>query len=77
MAYRNMIGKSYTIGFCGDKIKVDCIYRCPYCEKETEDNFTVPIDKLSLIERGGWFETLKCEHCEKIANVRFWHDMLY
>ncbi len=70
--HKQMPGRTYHIEYCGDSATIECTYLCPYCEEATTSNFTAGPDAFEMLERGGWFEPLRCDLCGKISDVRFW-----
>ena len=72
---KQMIGMSYHVSYHGDQsATIECAYRCPYCDHNTTAGFEVNSDATSIIERGGFFEPLRCNLCGKVADVRFLKD---
>ena len=50
---------------------VECKYLCPYCKQVTTAQFTIKSNKFDLLT-SAFYEPLKCEHCGKKTNVRYW-----
>lgn len=70
--HKEMVGKTYHVEHRGDHADVECTYLCPYCNQETSSRFTANPDTFDLLERGGFYEHLKCDLCDEISSVRFW-----
>ena len=71
--HKQMPGRIYEIIQKDNKEAiVKCTYLCPYCNQETTDTITVPADGFGMLETGGFFEPLDCEHCGKTTDVRFY-----
>lgn len=70
--HKQMPGKTYQIFYHGDSATVNCSYLCPYCEQDTTSSFEANSDVFETLERGGFFEPLRCELCGKVTDVRFW-----
>jgi transcription elongation factor Elf1 len=69
---KQMPGRTYHIAYNDDSIAtVECTYLCPYCNQDTTSGFTAKIDTFDLLERGVFFESLKCDLCGKVTDVRF------
>ncbi|WP_426349406.1 hypothetical protein ACPWSR_16965 [Alloiococcus sp. CFN-8] len=70
--HKQMPGRTYKIvSQNSSEAIVDCTYLCPYCDQETTVQITVNSDGFDLIERGGFYEPLTCEYCNKTTDVRF------
>ena len=52
-------------------ITVNFKFFCPYCEQETTSRCEANADIAELFERGGYFETLRCDLCGKATDVTF------
>lgn len=73
--HKQMLGKTYTvISQKTQEAQVAFTYLCPYCMKDTNVNVTVNAEGFDALESGGFYEPLTCEHCNKIADVRFWRS---
>lgn len=73
--HKQMPGNTYHIDYHGDgSATIECTYLCPYCNQDTASNFEVNPDVTALVEQGGFFEPLHCDHCGKVTDVRFWQS---
>lgn len=73
--HKQMPGKTYQVFYNGDhSATVHCTYLCPYCNQDTTSSFEAPADAADLLERGGFFEALRCDLCGKVTDVRFLRD---
>lgn len=73
--HKQMPGRTYHITYYGNQsLSVDCTYLCPYCEQVTMVSFEAQADAADLLERGGFFEPLRCGWCGKVTDVRFWQN---
>ena len=73
--HKQMPGRTYHITYHGDRSStVDCTYLCPHCGQETTTSFEANADAADLLERGGFFETLRCDLCGNVTDVRFWQS---
>lgn len=75
--HKGMIGSSYHIVYRSDSAAtVDCTYLCPYCNNRTTSSFDAD-DSTTLdhVEKGGFFEPLRCDICGKVSDVRFYAGM--
>ena len=50
---------------------IECIYICPYCGKETGAYLTIYPNAYHLIDKGGFYEPLKCTYCNNCSDVMF------
>lgn len=70
--HKQMPGRTYHITYNDDSTAtVECTYLCPYCNQDTTSSFAANIDAFDLLERGVFFESLKCDLCGKVTDVRF------
>ena len=73
--HKQMPGKTYHINFHVDRsATVDCTYLCPYCNQNTTASFEANANTTEILEKGGFFESLRCDLCGKITDVRYYHD---
>lgn len=73
--HKQMPGKTYHINYhSDDSATVECTYLCPYCNQETSSNFQANCNATALVEQGGFFESLHCDLCGKVTDVRFWQS---
>ncbi len=73
--HKQMPGRTYRIvSQSSSLITVECTYLCPYCMKNATATFEAPVDRMDLLERGGFFEPLTCSSCGKISDVRFFRN---
>jgi hypothetical protein len=43
-----------------------------YCKQDTTAQMTAYSDWFHLLDSGGFYQPLKCEHCGKTTDVRYW-----
>ena len=73
--HKQMPGRTYRIMYHENRSStVDCTYFCPYCEQNTTSSFEANADVADQLERGGFFEPLRCDLCGKVTDVRFWQS---
>lgn len=73
--HKQMPGRTYKVNYHGDHSStVHCTYLCPYCNQDTTASFEANADTADLLEQGGFFESLHCEQCGKVTDVRFWQS---
>ena len=74
--HKQMPGMTYQI-ISQDALQaiLEYTYLCPYCfRKSTVQSKAYPSD-YERLETGGFFDSLACGECGKIADVRFWRTM--
>lgn len=71
--HKQMPGYTYHVTYHSDRSStVDCTYLCPYCMQDTTATIEAEADVADVLERGGFFEPLRCNLCGKVTDVRFW-----
>ena len=73
--HKQMPGYSYEVVYQDDhEATVKYTYLCPYCDQDTTAQKTVYPDWFNLLDSGCFYDSLECEHCNKIADVRFFRN---
>lgn len=73
--HKEMPGRTYEVIYQDDnEATVKCTYLCPYCNEDATTQITVYSNGFDLLDSGGFFEPLECEHCNKTTNVRFFRN---
>ncbi len=73
--HKQIPGKTYQVLYHSDhSATVSCTYLCPYCNQNASVSFEVNANSTVLLEKGGFFESLHCDLCGKVTDVRFWHN---
>lgn len=71
--HKQMPGRAYHVTYYEDRSsRVECTYLCPYCMHDTVVSFEASADVADQLERGGFFQPLRCGICGKVTDVRFW-----
>ncbi len=73
--HKKMPVKTYHIIYRGDgSSTVICTYICPYCYQDAVANIEAPASVSDRLEQGAFFDSLQCDMCGKVADVRFWQS---
>ena len=71
--YKQTPGRTYHINYHEDgSATIECSYLCPYCNQDTTAGFEVNADATAQVEQGGFFESISCDLCGRVTDVRFW-----